>query len=50
MPDPDICLASTGEIYRLGVIQPSGAGHINFRLASLKRLTLLVYPIGGTLA
>ena len=32
------------------VIQPSGAGHINFRLAPLKRLTLLVYPIGGTLA
>ena len=26
------------------VIQPSGAGHINFRLAPLKRLTLLVYP------
>jgi hypothetical protein len=32
------------------VMQPSGAGHINFRLASLKRLTLLVYTIGGTLS
>ena len=28
------------------VIRPNGAGHINFRLAPLKRLTLLVYPIG----
>jgi hypothetical protein len=37
-------------MYGSGVIQPSGAGHINFRLAPLKRLTLLVYPIGGTLA
>jgi hypothetical protein len=32
-----------------GVIQPAGDGHINFRLAPLKRLTLLVHLVGGTL-
>ena len=45
----DRALGAPRHIGELGVIQQS-AGHINFRLAPLKRLTLLAYPIGGTLA
>jgi hypothetical protein len=50
MPDPDICLASTGEIYRFARDTANWRRAHQLSIGAIEAANLLVYPIGGTLA
>src|SRR5260370_32595862 len=50
MPDPDICLASTGEIYRFARDTANWRRAHQLSIGAIEPANLLVYPIGGTLA